>query len=310
MTVLKQRKIGGERRVFQDRSVCLHNTEKSFLCVRFARKQHRVFLQYYRLVRNMKCQTSHRLRVSHRVFLQYIVSWRTRSVKHHSHRMLPQINLTSFSLFHIGFGCQYICFKCLIILLLLLHFTWHVSITHVCSEKPTFALSFIYMCAIIWPPAPLKICYLARHLKEVARAWCRARRLLVGKTQMTCIERFGADKAAVLGEWNSGDRVDIKYRTWSAKGWISLNEYKYSRTVQYLSCYVASVLGLITIAYIMTMHVFSMNMAGGDNRGVLNVASFICPPVPLMSGHLSCTDTSAWSRGCPFMTGTTVPGTH
>ena len=28
MTVLKQRKIDGERRVFQDRSVCLHNTEK------------------------------------------------------------------------------------------------------------------------------------------------------------------------------------------------------------------------------------------------------------------------------------------
>ena len=28
MTVLKQRKIDGECRVFQDRSVCLHNTEK------------------------------------------------------------------------------------------------------------------------------------------------------------------------------------------------------------------------------------------------------------------------------------------
>ena len=40
-----------------------------------------------------------------------------------------------------------------------------------CTEKPTFVLSFIYMCAIIWPPAPLKMCYLARHLKEVARAW-------------------------------------------------------------------------------------------------------------------------------------------
>ena len=25
--------------------------------------------------------------------------------------------------------------------------------------------------------------------------------------------------------------------------------------------------------------------------------------VPAMSGHLSCTDTFAWSRGCPFMTG-------
>ena len=46
-------------------------------------------------------------------------------------------------------------------------------------------------------------------------------------------------------------------------------EYKYSRTVQYLSCYyVALILGIITIAYIiMAMHVFSMNMAGGDNRG-------------------------------------------
>ena len=28
MAVLKQRKIDGERRVFQDRSVCLHSTEK------------------------------------------------------------------------------------------------------------------------------------------------------------------------------------------------------------------------------------------------------------------------------------------
>ena len=85
-------------------------------------------------------------------------------------------------------------------------------------------------------------------------------------------------------------------------------EYKYSRTVQYLSCYVALILGLMTIAYIiMTMHVFSMHMDGGDNRGVLYVASFTCPPVPLTSGHLSCTDTFAWSRGCPFMAGTTVP---
>ena len=84
-------------------------------------------------------------------------------------------------------------------------------------------------------------------------------------------------------------------------------EYKYSRTVQYISYYVAVILGLITIAYIiMTMRVFSMNMAGGDNRVGLYVASFTCPPVPLTSGHLSCTDTFAWSRGCPFMAGTTV----
>ena len=30
------------------------------------------------------------------------------------------------------------------------------------------------------------------------------------------------------------------------------------------------------------------------------------PPIPLACGHLSCTDTFAWSGGCPFMTGTTV----
>ena len=33
MAVLKQRKIDGERRVFQKRSVGLHSTEKEFLCV-------------------------------------------------------------------------------------------------------------------------------------------------------------------------------------------------------------------------------------------------------------------------------------
>ena len=60
--------------------------------------------------------------------------------------------------------------KYYVCLLLLLHCTCHVSITHVCTENPTFVLSFIYMCDIIWPPAPFKSCYLARYLKEVARA--------------------------------------------------------------------------------------------------------------------------------------------
>ena len=46
MTALNQRKIDGERRVFQDRSVILYNTEREFLCVRFDRKQHRVFLHF------------------------------------------------------------------------------------------------------------------------------------------------------------------------------------------------------------------------------------------------------------------------
>ena len=44
---------------------------------------------------------------------------------------------------------------------------WHVSFTCLCAEKPTFVLSFIYMCDIIWPPAPLKSCYLARNLKKL-----------------------------------------------------------------------------------------------------------------------------------------------
>ena len=59
--------------------------------------------------------------------------------------------------------------NCLLIILLLLHCTWHVSIKH-CTDKPTFVLPFIYMCDIIWPPAPFQSCYLARNLKEVARA--------------------------------------------------------------------------------------------------------------------------------------------
>ena len=55
----------------------------------------------------------------------------------------------------------------------LLHCTWHVSITYLCTEEPTFVLSFIYMWDIMWPPAPFPSCYLARNLKEVARAWSR-----------------------------------------------------------------------------------------------------------------------------------------
>ena len=52
------------------------------------------------------------------------------------------------------------------------------------------------------------------------------------------------------------------------KAIVDYVEYKYSRTVglQYLSCYVALILVLLTIAYIiLTIHVFSMNTAGGDS---------------------------------------------
>ena len=54
----------------------------------------------------------------------------------------------------------------------------------------------------------------------------------------------------------------------TVKAIVAYVEYKYSRTVglQYLSCYVALILVLLTISYIiMTMHVFSMNTACCDS---------------------------------------------
>ena len=69
--------------------------------------------------------------------------------------------------------------------------TGHVSITHFCTEKPTFVLSFIYMFDIIWPPAPFTSCYLARSLKEVARACTRVMGLYRGNT--IAIEREASD---------------------------------------------------------------------------------------------------------------------
>ena len=65
---------------------------------------------------------------------------------------------------------------------------------------------------------------------------------------------------------NANGSYDIKTDT--GKAIVAYVDYKYSPTVclQYLSCYVALILVLITIAYlIMTMHVFSMNTAGGDS---------------------------------------------
>ena len=50
--------------------------------------------------------------------------------------------------------------------------------------------------------------------------------------------------------------------------------------------------------------VFSMNIVGGDEYSRARCIMF--GPVPPTSGHLSCTDAFAWSRGCPFMTGTTL----
>ena len=54
----------------------------------------------------------------------------------------------------------------------------------------------------------------------------------------------------------------------TGKAIVAYVKYKYSRTVglQYISCYVALILGLLTIAYIiMTVCVFIRNIAGGDS---------------------------------------------
>ena len=54
----------------------------------------------------------------------------------------------------------------------------------------------------------------------------------------------------------------------TGKALVAYVEFKYSRTLglQYISCQVALILGLLTMAYIIkTMHVFSMNVAGGDS---------------------------------------------
>ena len=52
----------------------------------------------------------------------------------------------------------------------------------------------------------------------------------------------------------------------TGKAIVAYVKYKYSRTVglQYISCYVALILSLLTIAYIiMTVRVFTRNIAGG-----------------------------------------------
>ena len=64
--------------------------------------------------------------------------------------------------------------------------------------------------------------------------------------------------------------------------------------------YDALILRSITIANIIMIYDIAGDVVV---QGVLRLAP---PPVPLMCGHLSCTDTFAWCRGCLFMTGTTV----
>ena len=57
------------------------------------------------------------------------------------------------------------------------------------------------------------------------------------KAQMARIE---ADRAAIMAERNSGDRVatgDPVDRAYMKRQKMTYVEYKYSRTVQHLSCY-------------------------------------------------------------------------
>ena len=69
----------------------------------------------------------------------------------------------------------------------------------------------------------------------------------------------------------------------TGKAIVAYVKYKYSRTVglQYISCYVALILGLLTIAYIiMTVRVFIRNIAGGDSSMYYCNVYYIWRPPP------------------------------
>ena len=65
----------------------------------------------------------------------------------------------------------------------------------------------------------------AHSVERLLSSWC-------GKTQIAHIE---TDRVAIVAEWNSGGRPDMKY---VERQKLTNVEYKCSRTVQqYLSCY-------------------------------------------------------------------------
>ena len=69
----------------------------------------------------------------------------------------------------------------------------------------------------------------------------------------------------------------------TGKAIVAYVKYKYSRTVglQYIICYVAFILGLLTIAYIiMTVRVFIRNIAGGDSSIYYCNVYYIWRPPP------------------------------
>ena len=69
----------------------------------------------------------------------------------------------------------------------------------------------------------------------------------------------------------------------TGKAIVACVKYKYSRNVglQYISCYVALILGLLTMAYIiMAVRVFIRNIAGGDSSMYYCNAYYIWRPPP------------------------------
>ena len=66
---------------------------------------------------------------------------------------------------------------------------------------------------------------------------------------------------------NANGTYDIILSKQTRKATVAYVEYKHSCTVglQYLSCYVALILGLSIAYIIMTMRVFIRNIAGGDS---------------------------------------------
>ena len=69
----------------------------------------------------------------------------------------------------------------------------------------------------------------------------------------------------------------------TGKAIVAYVKYMYSRTVglQYISCYVALILGVLTIAYIiMTVRVFIRNIAGGDSSMYYCNVYYIWRPPP------------------------------
>ena len=120
--------------------------------------------------------------------------------------------------------------------------------------------------------------------------------------------------AAEPVQQSANGTYDIEANTESHHGLRGIQTFAYCRpTIPQLLCCINFGFTCTTIAcIIMTMRAFTRNSAGGDIVGSIARCRPIIfgvprlPSVPVTSGHLQCTDTFAWSRGCPFMTGTTV----